>query len=93
LNDKQRCELVLLFSPKNNGQFNYFDFMLYFTKQASLKNLNQSIFSRSTYSIQSKVKENNKKKIFFLKYLNSFSNLGQIYQLILIVFLLEFVLK
>jgi len=57
LNDKQQYELVLLFSPKNNGQFNYFDFMEYFTNQLSLKNINQDIFSCSTYSIQSKVRK------------------------------------
>jgi hypothetical protein len=55
LNDKQQCELILLFSPKNSGQFNYFDFMQYFTNRSTLKNVNQDIFSCSTYSIQSKV--------------------------------------
>jgi len=59
LNDQQQCELALLFSPKNNGQFNYFDFMQYFTNQSLLKNLKQGIFSRSTYSIQSKVRKKN----------------------------------
>ncbi|CAF0774213.1 unnamed protein product [Rotaria sordida] len=54
LNDNQQCELALLFSPKANGQFNYFDFMQHFSNQLSLKNLNQNIFSRSTYVIQSK---------------------------------------
>ncbi|CAF0793079.1 unnamed protein product [Adineta steineri] len=51
LNDQQQYELALLFSPKNNGQFNYFDFMQYFSNQ-SLSN--QYIFSRFTYIIQSK---------------------------------------
>jgi hypothetical protein len=55
LNDKQQCELALLFSPKNNGQFNYFDFMKCFANQSSSKVVNQGIFSRSTYTIQSKV--------------------------------------
>ena len=55
LNDKQQCELALLFSPKRNGRFNYFDFMKYFTNQSSLNTVNQSVFSRSTHSIQSKV--------------------------------------
>ncbi len=57
LNDKQQCELALLFSPKNNGQFNYFDFMQYFTNSSLLKTINQNIFSRSTFIIQSKVRK------------------------------------
>ncbi len=56
LNDKQQCELALLFSPKNTGRFHYFDFMQYFTNPSSVKNHDQGIFSRSTYSIQSKVR-------------------------------------
>jgi hypothetical protein len=56
LNDEQQCELVLLFSPGKNGQFNYFDFMQYFINQSSLKNIKQEIFSRSTYPIRSKVR-------------------------------------
>ncbi|CAF0735006.1 unnamed protein product [Rotaria sp. Silwood1] len=54
LSDNQQCELALLFSTKANGQFNYFDFMQHFSNQSSLKNLNQNVFSRSTYVIQSK---------------------------------------
>lgn len=57
LNDNQQRELAVLFSPKNNGQFNYFDFMQYFTNQSLSQCVNQSIFSRSTYIIQSKVSE------------------------------------
>jgi len=55
LNNKEICELVLLFSPKKNGRFNYFDFMKYFTNQSSLKPLEKHVFSRSTHIIQSKV--------------------------------------
>jgi hypothetical protein len=56
LDNNQQRELALLFSPKNNGQFNYFDFMQYFTNQSSSTSLHQSIFSRSTHIIQSKVR-------------------------------------
>ncbi|UJR33774.1 hypothetical protein I4U23_021201 [Adineta vaga] len=51
LNDKQQYELVLLFSPKKNGQFHYFDFMQYFTNQSTSQT---SVYSRSTHTIQSK---------------------------------------
>lgn len=57
LNDKQKCELVVFFSSKTKGQFNYFDFMAYFTNQSSSKNLNQNNSFRSTYFIQSKVRK------------------------------------
>ncbi|CAF2033849.1 unnamed protein product [Rotaria magnacalcarata] len=54
LNDNQQRNLALLFSTKNNGQFNYFDFMQHFSNTSSLKSINQNSFSRSTYTIQSK---------------------------------------
>jgi hypothetical protein len=56
LNDKQQCEFALIFSPKNNGQFHYFDFMQCFIDSSSIKKYDQEIFSRSTYLIQSKVR-------------------------------------
>ena len=64
LNDNQKCELAILFSPKANGQFHYFDFMKYFTKQSSLKSFNSNVFSRSTHMIQSKVIESKRRKDF-----------------------------
>ncbi len=56
LNNKQQCEFALLFSPKNNGQFHYFDFLQYFTQQISIKNCVQKRYFRSIYSIQTKVR-------------------------------------
>jgi hypothetical protein len=56
LDNNQQRELALLFSPKKNGQFNYFDFMQYFINRSSLTSLHQTIFSRSTHIIQSEVR-------------------------------------
>ena len=56
LNEHEQCELALLFSSKASGQFNYFDFMKYFTDQSSSTLHDQCIFSPSTYIIQSKVR-------------------------------------
>lgn len=60
LNHKQQCELVTYFSPRNNGQFNYFNFMEYFLQQSLLENNS----FRSKYILQSKVTS------YFFKYIN-----------------------
>lgn len=56
LNEKQRRDLAILFSPKRNGQFNYFDFLQYFIAPPSSTKAESNVFSRSSFVIQSKVR-------------------------------------
>ena len=56
LNEKQRRNLALLFSPKRDGQFNYFDFTQYFIASPSSTRAESNVFSRSSFTIQSKVR-------------------------------------